>query len=195
MWSFMLESPTKIITGSYHSKLGNVSTLNSPSFTLLIPLQAKKNYQFVALVVLSSGNFRPGPNMCKEILESCLFIWLLSLHIKPPNSGGEFEPKSPGLPHSSSTSSFASYASMFGPTPPGPPQNPASQPLPMTGTLNRMHLIFISLQYNNLHNFFLQIEKYISNIKHRWFLQMHLYALSIYKKINMKMVIMKKKKG
>lgn len=52
---------------------------------------------------------------------------------KPIGTGNEFEPKSPGLPHSSSTSSFASYASMFGPSPPGPPQNPASQPIPMTG--------------------------------------------------------------
>ena len=27
---------------------------------------------------------------------------------------------------------------MFGPTPPGPPQNPASQPLPMTGILKKL---------------------------------------------------------
>ncbi|GFR66446.1 PAB-dependent poly(A)-specific ribonuclease subunit PAN3, partial [Elysia marginata] len=52
---------------------------------------------------------------------------------KPLASGSEFEPKSPGLPHSSSTSSFASYASMFGPSASGPPQNPASQPMPLTG--------------------------------------------------------------
>ncbi|CAG5115090.1 unnamed protein product, partial [Candidula unifasciata] len=39
------------------------------------------------------------------------------LHNKGHNIMTEFEPKSPGLPHSSSTSSFASYASMFGQSP------------------------------------------------------------------------------
>ncbi|BFZ24441.1 hypothetical protein BsWGS_27480 [Bradybaena similaris] len=39
------------------------------------------------------------------------------LHNKGQSIMTEFEPKSPGLPHSSSTSSFASYASMFGQSP------------------------------------------------------------------------------
>ncbi|CAL1532457.1 unnamed protein product [Lymnaea stagnalis] len=47
----------------------------------------------------------------------------LNLAVGPLHNKGavnDFEPKSPGLPHSSSTSSFASYASMFGQNPSAP---------------------------------------------------------------------------